>query len=99
MKATIEAMSSKEMGNYKVSRVFIICLPPHSGHKMQPLDKAHMVPQKHSVAKKFKNGSIQTQGDSSLSTKWANCLENASKLQQAQQWLIAAGRQAFSPVT
>jgi hypothetical protein len=66
---------------------------------MQPLDKAFMGPRKPSIAKKLKNGSIQTQGDSSLSTKWANCLENASKLQQAQQWLIAAGRQAFSLVT
>jgi hypothetical protein len=34
MKAAIEAMSSKEMGSYKASRVFIICVPPHSNHKM-----------------------------------------------------------------
>jgi hypothetical protein len=33
---------SKEMGSYKVSRVFIICLPPHSSHKIQPFDKAFM---------------------------------------------------------
>jgi hypothetical protein len=46
MKAAIEAMSSKEMGSYKASRVFIIFLPPHSSHKMQPLDKAFMGPPK-----------------------------------------------------
>jgi hypothetical protein len=42
MKATIETMSSKEMGSYKASRVFIICLPPHNSHPMKPLDKALM---------------------------------------------------------
>jgi hypothetical protein len=46
MKATIEAMSSKEMGSYKASRVFIICLPPHNSHKKQPLYKAFMGPPK-----------------------------------------------------
>jgi hypothetical protein len=35
MKAVIDATSSKEMGSYKASRVFIIFLPPHSSHKMQ----------------------------------------------------------------
>jgi hypothetical protein len=44
MKATIEAMSSKEMGSYKAFRVFIICVPPHSSHKIQPLDKAFKGP-------------------------------------------------------
>jgi hypothetical protein len=29
-----------------VSRFFVICLPPHSSHKMQPLDKAFMGPPK-----------------------------------------------------
>jgi hypothetical protein len=53
MKAAIEATSSKEMGSYKESRVFIICLPPHNSHKMHPLDKGFMVPQKHSNAKKL----------------------------------------------
>jgi hypothetical protein len=42
MKAAILAMNSKETGSNKVSRVFIICLPPHSAHKMKPLDKAFM---------------------------------------------------------
>jgi hypothetical protein len=99
MKAAIEAMSSKETGSYKASRVFIICLPLHRNHKMQPLDKAFMGARKYSIAKKLKNGSVQTQGNSSPSTKLANCSENTSKLQQARQWLMAAGRQAFSLVT
>jgi hypothetical protein len=47
MKAAMEAMSSKEMGIYKASRVFIICFPPHSSHhKMQHVDKAFMWPPK-----------------------------------------------------
>jgi hypothetical protein len=46
MEAAIEAMGSKEMGNYKVFRVFRICLPLQSSHKMQPLDKAFMGPPK-----------------------------------------------------
>jgi hypothetical protein len=46
MKAAVEAMSSKEMSSYKVSRVFIICLPPHNRHKMHPLDKAFIGPPK-----------------------------------------------------
>jgi hypothetical protein len=99
MEAAIEAMSSTEMGSYTASRVFILCLPPHNGHKMQPLDKAFMGPRKHSIANKLKNGSVQTEGDSSPSTKLANCSENTSKLQQARQRLLAAGRQAFSLVT
>jgi hypothetical protein len=46
MKEAIEAMTSKEMGSYKASRVFIICLPPHSSHKMQHLDKVSWGPPK-----------------------------------------------------
>jgi hypothetical protein len=46
MKAAIEAMSSMEMGTYKASRFFIICLLRHSSHKMQHLDKAFMEPPK-----------------------------------------------------
>jgi hypothetical protein len=46
MKAATEAISSKEMGSYKASRVYIICLLHHSSHKMQPLDKAFMGPPK-----------------------------------------------------
>jgi hypothetical protein len=46
MKTAIEAMSSKEMGSYKASRVYIICLPHHSSHIMQPFDKALMGPLK-----------------------------------------------------
>jgi hypothetical protein len=34
------------MDSYKASRVFIICLPPNSSHKMQPLNKAFMGPTK-----------------------------------------------------
>jgi hypothetical protein len=51
------------------------------------------------VAKKFKNDLVQTQDDSSPSTKLAECSENTIKLQQARQQLMAAGRQAFSFVT
>jgi hypothetical protein len=40
MMAVTEAMSSKEMGSYKASRDFIICLPPYSSHKTQPLNEA-----------------------------------------------------------
>jgi hypothetical protein len=83
MQVAIEATSSKEMDSYKASRVLIICLPPHSSHKMLPLDKAFTGPRKHSIANKLKNDSVQTQGDSSQSTKLANCSENTSKLQQA----------------
>jgi hypothetical protein len=46
MKAAIEAMRSKEVGSYKASRVYIICLPHHSSHIMQPLGKAFMGPLK-----------------------------------------------------
>jgi hypothetical protein len=46
IKAAIKAMSSKEMGSCKASRVYIICLPPHSSHKMQPVDEAFMGPSK-----------------------------------------------------
>jgi hypothetical protein len=49
--------------------------------------------------KKFKNYSVQTEGDASPSAKLADCLENTSKLQQARQLLMAAGQQAFSLVT
>jgi hypothetical protein len=58
-----------------------------------------MGPRKHFIAKNLKNDSVQTQGDSPPSTKLVNCSENTSKLQQAQQRLMAAGRQAFSLVT
>jgi hypothetical protein len=54
MKAAIEAVSNKEMGSYMAPRVFIICLPPHSSHKMHKMDKAFMRPRKHSIAKKLK---------------------------------------------
>jgi len=46
MKAANEAMGNKEMGSYTASRVFIICRPSHSSHKMQPLDKAFTGPPK-----------------------------------------------------
>jgi hypothetical protein len=46
MKAAIEVMSSKEMSSYKAFRVFIVCLPPHTSHKIQPLDKAFIGPKK-----------------------------------------------------
>jgi hypothetical protein len=83
MKAAIEAMSSKEIGSYKASRVFLICLPHHSSHKIQPLHKAFMGPLKTFYCQEIENDSVQTQGDSSPSTKLANCSENTSKLQQA----------------
>jgi hypothetical protein len=46
MNAAIEAMSSKEVGSYKASRIFTICLPPHSSHKIQPLGKVFVGPPK-----------------------------------------------------
>ena len=53
--------------------VDIICLPPDSSLKMQPLNKLLLGPWTHSIAKKLKkNGSVQTQGESSPSTKLAN---------------------------
>jgi hypothetical protein len=94
MKAAIEAMSSKEMGSYNMSRVFIICLP-----KCSPWIKLSWGPRKHSIDKKLKNGCVQTQSDTSPSTKLTKCSENTSKLQQVRQRLIAAGQQAFSLVT
>jgi hypothetical protein len=53
MKTAIEATSSKKMGNYKASRVFIICLSPHSSHKIQLLNKAFMRPPKTIYCQKF----------------------------------------------
>jgi hypothetical protein len=90
MKAAVEAISSKEMGIYKASRVFTIFLPPHSSHKIQPLDKAFMRPPKIFYCQETENDSFQNQGNSSLSTELANCLENTSKLQQARQRVMAA---------
>ena len=46
MKAAIETVRNKEMGRYKVSGIFIIFLPPHSNHKIQPLDKSFSPPSK-----------------------------------------------------
>jgi len=63
----------------------IICLPPYSNHKMQPLDKAFMGPLKHSIAKKLKNSSVHAQGELPLSTKLANYSEmHKSELEQAK---------------
>jgi hypothetical protein len=67
--------------------------------KYNPWIKLSWGSRKHSIAKKLKNGSVQTQGDSLLSTKLANYSENTSKLQQARQRLMAAGRQACYLVT
>jgi hypothetical protein len=78
MKAAIEAMSNKEMGSYKASRFFVTCLAPHSPTKCNPWIKLAWGPPKHSVAMKLKNDSVQTQGDSSSSTKLAESSENAS---------------------
>jgi len=36
------------------NQVDIYCLPPHSSHKMQTLDKTFMGPSKHSTAKELK---------------------------------------------
>jgi hypothetical protein len=88
-------MISKEMGSYKASRIFTICLPLHNSHKIQPLIQLSWGPQKHSIAKKFKNHSVQTQGDSSPSAKLANSSENTSKLQKARQRQMAVRGQAF----
>ena len=67
------------------NQVDIICLPPHSSDKMQPWIKLSWGPWKHSTAKKLENGSVHTQGESSLSTKLANYSEmHTSDLQQAK---------------
>jgi len=67
------------------NHVDIICLPPHSGHKMQPLDKAFMGLLKTFYCQEIKKGSVHTQGESSPSTKLANYLEmHTSKLQQVK---------------
>jgi hypothetical protein len=67
------------------NHVNITCLPPHSSHKMQPLDNAFMGPWEHSTTKKFKNGSVHTQGESLPSTKLANYSEmHTSEQQQAR---------------
>jgi hypothetical protein len=92
-------MNSKEMGSYKASRSFIICFCLTAATKCSPWKKLSWGPRKHFVAKKVKNGSVQTQGDSSPFTKLAKYRENISKLQQARQRLMAVGRQAFSFVT
>jgi len=42
MNAVMVAMMNKEIGSYKASRVFIICLPHHSSQKMQPLHKVRI---------------------------------------------------------
>jgi hypothetical protein len=46
MKAAIEAMSNKAVSSYQASRVFIVCLQPHSSCKIQPVGKAFMGPPK-----------------------------------------------------
>jgi len=68
------------------NHVDIICLQPHSSHKMQPLDKAFMGPLKIFYCKEIeKNGSVHTQGELSSSTKLANYSEmHTSELQQAK---------------
>jgi len=52
------------------NHVDIICLQPHSSHKMQPLDKAFMGPWKYSTAKELKNGSVHTQGNCHRLPNW-----------------------------
>jgi hypothetical protein len=72
------------------NRVDIICLPPHSSHKNQPLDRTfHEAPGKHYAANKLKNGSFQIQGYSSPSNKLANYSEiHTIELQQALLFLF-----------
>jgi hypothetical protein len=53
----------------------VICLPPHSSHKIQPLDKTLIGPLKHSTSKKLKNDSDHAQGEWPPSTKLANYSE------------------------
>jgi len=65
--------------------VDIICLSPHSNHKMPALYKAFKGPLKTFYCKKFKNGFFQNQGESSPSTKLANYSEmHTSELEQAR---------------
>jgi hypothetical protein len=60
MKAAIEATSSKEMGSYKASRVFIICLPTHSSHNREPLGKAFMGPPKTFYCQEIKKKNLRS---------------------------------------
>jgi hypothetical protein len=72
MYAAIEAMSNKEMSSHKAFIDFIIFFSPTSSHKLKRLDTLFKWPQKHSIAKIFKNDFVQTQGVSSPFTNWQN---------------------------
>ena len=92
-----------EQGNGQLKGAqFFHNLPPTS---QQPQNATlewnfHTTPQKHSVAKILKNGSVKTQGESSQSTKLAKCSEtHKRKLQQERQRLMPSGRQDFFLVT
>jgi hypothetical protein len=98
MKAVIEAMCRKEMGSYKASRVLIICLPPHSSPKMQPLDKPFMPPpKKKSLYCQEIEKWLRSNAGRFVTVYQIGKLRNryVGKLQQARQRLMAAGRRAF----
>jgi hypothetical protein len=95
MNTAIESIRNKEMGSYKASRIFVICLPPHTSHKTQPYDKVFMGPPKTFYWQEIEKWLRSNPGRLSPSTKLGSYSENTSSLQQARQRLMAAGRQAF----
>jgi hypothetical protein len=82
------------------NHIDIICLSPHSSHKMQPLDITFRDSRKLCISNKLKKVSVHTQGESSSSTKLANYSEmHTCQLQQARQRLMASERQVSLLVT
>jgi len=86
----------EEQGNGQLHSVQSFHNLPPTSQQPQNAKLSH-APRKHSITKILKNGSVQSQGESSPSTKMAKCSEtHARKLQQARQQLIASGCKLFS---
>jgi hypothetical protein len=91
-------------GHYSHTRnleVITLVRENHASHltaatKCNPWIKLSWGPWKHSTANKLKNGSVQTQGESTPSTKLAL---HTSGLQQARQRLMTSERQVSFLVT
>jgi len=80
--------------------VDIICLPPHSSHKMHPLDKALMGPLKTFCCQEIEKWLRSHPGKVVAVYKLANYLVmHTSELQWAKWRLMASGRQASFLVT
>jgi hypothetical protein len=76
----MEAKSRKEMGSKKRPEFPLFAFHLTAATKYNPWKKLLWGPRKFSIAKKLKKGLVRTQGDSSPSTKLANCSENTSNL-------------------